>query len=277
MARALDTTWLLNKCTDDESRSWMENVLAWRTYVFENNRFVDERTSFVLHLGRHSLRFKAPSSFSTIEVYHEIFKENAHFLVPEFAATDYGVVFDIGANQGFYTLKLKEICPQCRVIAIEPNPAEYAVLCENLERNRVGNVMCDNVAVAPHAGQLRMEVIPEIGAIGGQLVRIPERPWIKDEFVKMLEVPAVTLDSLFTKYEVTTVDLLKMDVEGLELEIFQSCTKLQQIKRIVTEYHSMAIKDELIKLLTRNNFSLVYEDPSPSNSYSGDLYFLNNN
>lgn len=273
MARALDTTWLIESCADAESRAWMEKILTWRDQVLKNNRFIEDTTSFIMNFNRWSLRFNAPSSFSTIEVYHEIFKENAHFLAPGFAESNYGTVLDIGANQGFYTLKLKEICPGCRIIAVEPNPAEYAVLRENLERNGVGNVIYDNVAVAPEAGTLKMEVIPQIGAIGGQMLRIPERPWIKDEFVKILEVPAVTLDALLSQQQIEQVDLLKMDVEGLELEILQACTQLSRVRRIVTEYHSMAIKEELIRFLTQHNFSVVYEDPSPSNSYSGDLYF----
>ncbi|NTV49871.1 MAG: FkbM family methyltransferase [Geobacteraceae bacterium] len=275
MARALDIAWLKDICADNESRAWIDKIIAWRDYTLEYNRFVEDTSSFILNLERYALRFNASSSHSTIEVYHEIFKENAHFMVDGFCDKNIAVVLDIGANQGFYTLKLKETCPDCKVIAIEPNPAEYAVLCENLKLNNISNVMHDNVAVAAHAGTLQMEIIPEIGAIGGQNIRIPERPWIKDEFVKILEVPAVTLDSLFTKYNLEKVDILKMDVEGLELEILQSCTRLPQIKRIVTEYHSMQIKDDLIQYLKDHGFSLVFEDPSPSNSYSGDIYFVN--
>jgi len=275
MARALDTAWLYSMCGDTASRAWIARILNWRDSVLTHNRFIDDTGSFLLNLGAYALRFNARSSYATIEVYHEIFKENNHFLVPAFCESNLEVIFDIGANQGFYTLKLKEKCPACRVIAVEPNPAEYAVLCENIRKNNIAGVVPVNVAVAAAAGTLRLEVIPEIGAISGQQVRIPERPWIKDEFVQIVDVPAVPLDSLLQQYDAGAVDILKMDVEGLELDILRACTMLPRIARIVVEYHSTLIKEKLIRLLEERHFSLVYEDPSPSNGYSGDLYFVN--
>jgi FkbM family methyltransferase len=171
---------------------------------------------------------------------------------------------------------LKETSPDCRVIAVEPNPREYTVLCENLRRNNIDTVVHENLAVAASGGTLRMEVIPEIGAIGGERVRIPERPWIKNEFVRILEVPAISLDELFSKHDVRTVDVLKIDVEGLEYEILKVCTKLSHVARIVVEYHDVNLKDKLLNLLEDKYFSCVKVDPSGSNPYSGDLYFVNN-
>ena len=272
MARTLDIAWLRSICANEECRVWIDKLINWRDYTLQTNRFVDDPSSFILRLGKHSLRFNASSSYSTIEVYHEIFKENAHFLAPGFNGS-FGVVIDVGANQGFYTLKVKEISPQARVVAVEPNPGEYDILAENLLLNGIGGVKLENVAIGAADGMLKMEVIPQIGAIGGQMLRIPERPWIKDEFVKTLEVPALALDSLFEKHGIIEVDVLKVDVEGLELDIFTSCRRLSCVKRIVTEYHSADIKVELIRYLAAKEFDLVLEDPSPSNSYSGDLYF----
>lgn len=107
MAKDLDIQWLLEQAKDEETRKWIFQVNEWRNYIIKHNQFIEDKTDFFLCLGRYKLFFNAASSFSTIEVYQEIFKENNHFIATGFTGEDAGIVFDIGANQGFYTLKLK--------------------------------------------------------------------------------------------------------------------------------------------------------------------------
>jgi FkbM family methyltransferase len=260
-------------CADQDSQIKLKEILAWRDQVLRTNSFARDDRHMTLNLSNYHITFRADSAFSAIEVYYEIFKENAHFQANGFFDKKAQVVLDIGANQGFYTLKIKETCRDCQVIAVEPNPAEYALLCVNLQRNMINNVHLENVAVAPVAGSLQMEIIPEIGAIGGQNVKIPQRRWIKDEFIKKLTVPALSLDDIISKYQIQRVDILKIDIEGLEFEVLGACTKLNKVDRIVVEYHSTKAKAQLIALLRQRKFNCVHHSPSPSNTYSGDLYF----
>lgn len=117
-----------------------------------------------------------------------------------------------------------------------------------------------------------LEIIPQIGTISGKTVKIPERPWIKDEFIDTIEVETMTLDALFKKYHVQQADIVKIDVEGLEYDILRSTSILERIKKIVVEYHNHKIRKALITLLKENGFALVHEDHE-KNMYYGDLYF----
>ncbi len=272
MAKELHLNWLLKDAGDEVTRKWLKKIHLWREYILKNNKFIDDDESFLLQLGSKVLRFNASSAFSSIEVYQEIFKENGHFLASGFSGSDARVVFDIGANQGFYIMKLKENNPECKVIAIEPNPYEFGVLSENIKLNGLNNVFLEEKALSSFAGMTSLEIIPQIGAIGGKTVMIPERPWIRDEFIQNVPVKTTTLNELFDKYSIQKADIVKIDVEGMEFEILEKSSVFSRIKKIVVEYHTREIREKIIDLLRSNDFFLVFED-NRENTYYGDLYF----
>ena len=86
------------------------------------------RKLFSVDLGRYKIWFRKCSAYSSIDIYTEIFKERKHFLIPEFSGKDANLVVDLGANEGYYTLKLKQNNSKCKVIAIEPNPLAFEIL-----------------------------------------------------------------------------------------------------------------------------------------------------
>lgn len=274
MAKVLCFDWLLKQARDENSREWLKKIQGWREYILAHNEFIEDDESFTLYLGSYALKFHTSSAFSAIEVYQEIFKENAHFVAPGFSGEDAGTVLDIGANQGFYALRLKEVNPKCQIIAIEPNLYEFEVLSENLTVNGVENVFLEMKAVAPKIGTTTLEIIPQIGAIGGKKVKIPERPWVKDSFIKIIPVQTVTLDAIFEKYKIQKADIVKIDIEGSEYDVLRHTSILARINKLVVEYHNGKIRDNIIALLTANMFKLVLEDHQEG-TYYGDLYFKN--
>lgn len=271
MPKKLNMEWLLSQARDEETRGWLSQIHKWRDHVLERNEFIEDDTGFFLHLDGLNLFFQASSSFSAIEVYEEIFSEKKHFLAPGFEGDDVQVVVDVGANQGFYTLKLKQKNPDCKVVLVEPNPYEFAVLSKNMKENHISNVHLVPKALAA-SEKVTIEVVPQMGAITGKLVTIPQRPWLKEEFIERLELEAITLDALFERFGLESVDILKIDVEGAEGEILQSASVLERVDRVVVEYHSSELRDSVINLLSGNGFSMVLEDYD-GRSYYGDLYF----
>ena len=119
------------------------------------------------------------------------------------------VAIDIGANQGFYSYALARRFE--RVLAFEPNPSIVA----DLERSALRNVEIQKVALS--AGDGRRELyVPQVGGV-------EQHGWASfDRFnlpdvtaVSTLDVPVRPLDS----YHLDSVDFLKIDVEGHELEV----------------------------------------------------------
>ncbi len=88
---------------------------------------------------------------------------------------------------------------------------------------------------------------------------------------------AITLDTLFRELNISSIDILKIDVEGMEEEILNvSVPLLNNVNRIVPERHSRNLREAVVSLLRANNFKLVYEEDPLLERYYGDLYFIRN-
>lgn len=121
-------------------------------------------------------------------------------------------VLDVGAHAGLYTtIASKGVGPSGRVIAFEPSPRERRLLRRHLALNRCRNVTVVDVALGERTGDADLVVVDgkETGCnslrpgpgIVGQAVR-----------VQLRRLDDCLSDGLFT-----SVDLVKMDIEGGEL------------------------------------------------------------
>lgn len=273
----IDWEWLNEQALDDQSLLWLSRIRQWRSEVLNNNELTKSNRLFSVNLGNHEIWFRESGAFASIETYCEIFRENNHFLVPEFSSKDARTIVDIGANEGFYALRVKAENPACRVLCYEPNPYAYELLKKNFTSNGLEGVSATNKAVGPVAGKVSLDIIKEISSIGGKGLRSVKRAWLKDEFVETIEAQTCTLEDLCREHSVREIDILKIDVEGMEMEILKNSTGLlKNVRRIVVERHSRELRDQLKKLLIANGFSLLYEEDPECNRYYGDLYFANN-
>ena len=139
------------------------------------------------------------------------------------ALTRDAVFIDIGANEGFYTVFAAHLVgPRGRVIAVEPSPREYARLESNVAINRLSNVSlvrCGlgarrrkallHIADPEHNGQ---NTLGEFGHAGVTAV-------------DHVEIDLIDLDSLAQEQVLRKVDVIKMDVEGAELEVIKGGLK----------------------------------------------------
>jgi len=117
-------------------------------------------------------------------------------------------VLDLGAAIGYMTLAAARLVgPQGRVIAFEPAPAAFQLLETNVERARLKNVTVVNKAISDKVGTVNLYISstqPLANSLNTQRVR-------PDTVVK---VATTTLDEFLGN---TTVDVIKMNIEGSEL------------------------------------------------------------
>lgn len=125
----------------------------------------------------------------------------------ERAVTRGSVVFDVGANVGFYTLLASVLVgEEGRVFAFEPVPRNLLYLGEHLRLNGLGNVTVLEAAVLDRAGTARFD-----DSLGASTGRVSSRG--------NLEVLAVSLDELIAARRIPFPDFIKIDVEGAELQV----------------------------------------------------------
>ncbi len=143
-------------------------------------------------------------------------------------------VVDIGANIGLYSLLAAETSRargygDGRIFGFEPNPAECAKFRRNVEINGYGTVRVEQVAVSDRVGICRMALPPEGLGVFGHLISEGDARHARD---KEVEVATVDLDGWCAGAGVERIDLLKIDVEGHELQVLEGAAGLLGRKAI---------------------------------------------
>ncbi len=114
------------------------------------------------------------------------------------------VVFDLGAQAGFYTLLASTLVgPTGRVLAFEPLPRNLFYLKEHVRLNNISNVTIIDAAVSDRVGVAYFD--QGCSRLMGHLAEGGE-----------LRVETVMLDKLVLEGRVPAPDLMKIDIEGAE-------------------------------------------------------------
>ncbi len=140
-------------------------------------------------------------------------------------------VFDIGANQGLYTLlAARRVGSSGRVFAFEPAPSEFRRLARNLALNGFSNVVTVPSAVGSHEGKTTLYVCLD-GRGDYSACRPPHD--VKGARCSRTTVPITSLDTFIQQNEISAADFVKVDVEGGELEVLKGAalvlTKLRPV------------------------------------------------
>lgn len=160
-------------------------------------------------------------------------------------------VLDVAANMGISVLWFAPKVPRGRVGAIEPGEA-VRDLQRNVRLNALANVSVVPIAAAgPGTRTVRLIESPGFNAIG--YVASTPTPFWTPTLVRWLYgahqsqrmtrlCPAATLDEIAAWSEIDRIDLLKMDCEGAEYDIFAGISPEHwaRVERMVLEFHEQS-------------------------------------
>ncbi len=195
-----------------------------------------------------------------LNLYKEIFIDRVYEQHPSFRVCPGWCVFDVGANIGIFTLKAACQHRVAQIYAFEPDPETFVRLLNNLQSNLLANVVAMQKAVGKAPGMARFIRGP--ASPMGHLGTAAGQPIGSD-----LSVDVVSLASVIQQEQIPVVNLLKLDVEGAEVDALQGAEPvLDRIERIVMEYHHADLLEECERILTRYHFRKVLQVP-PSYAY----------
>ncbi len=182
------------------------------------------------------------SHTSDISVLGEILVSRSYEIVAS-AAGEPRAIVDLGANIGLTARLLLERFPDARLVSVEPEPGNVAVLRHNLEpygdRAHV---------IAAFAGgrERKVAVVSSRGAEFGTTM--------VDDAEGDLDV--VTMPMVLAKLGADRIDLFKCDIEGAEAELFEdSATWISRVGVLAVECHDSFKASDLRQLLGRNGVS----------------------
>jgi FkbM family methyltransferase len=171
------------------------------------------------------------------------------------------VVYDIGAFHGLLTLYFSRRA--ARVVSFEPNGANVKRLIENLRVNHVRNVTVRQVGIGSLPGRAVMAssfLMPggsTIDPIGLEHLR-------RSKDIELEEIAVSTIDEEVFGGALPAPDVLKIDIEGLELEALKGGKRTLNEYRpaLYMEMHGQTVKEKERKVhdLVNHLYSIGYTD-----------------
>jgi FkbM family methyltransferase len=132
-----------------------------------------------------------------------------------------GMVFlDIGAHHGLYTLvAAKRLGANGTVVAFEPSAREFRRLCLHIRLNGMRSVLAEPIALgAEESKQTFFQIVSGDNTRGGL------RPPASSDRVTETSVETARLDDCVERLALDRVDIVKLDVEGGELEVLEGAS-----------------------------------------------------
>jgi FkbM family methyltransferase len=149
-----------------------------------------------------------------------------------------GTFVDAGANIGWFTLLGASLVgPTGRVVAIEPNPLNVALLRQSARDNGFDNVDVMAVALSDEGGVVALET----DGSNGRVIPIEGPP--TEPVAASFVVAAQTLDTILDSFGVTRVDVVKVDIEGAEPLALRGAAKMIARDRpiLISEFYPLAL------------------------------------
>jgi FkbM family methyltransferase len=187
-----------------------------------------------------------------------LFKKREERVQPEILDLKDGESFvDVGANVGYYTLKAASMAStnnsSAKIISIEAHPDNFRALCRNITCNGYTNVLPLNKAIWDSKGTITLCQRVSQGRLLTDDAKV-----LLDHSTEMdsgLAVQADTLDNIIKEYNVQNIGVIKMDIEGAEVQALKAASEtMRRTRKLVVEVHDGNEK-QVQSMLQDNGFS----------------------
>jgi FkbM family methyltransferase len=162
--------------------------------------------------------------------------------IPGYVLPDDGVVLDVGAHIGTFSVLAAERVPRGRVFAVEASRDTFNLLRVNVVLNRRTNVVAEHLALAGVDGDVSLYHDPE-GNYGHSITK-PLSP--STEVVR-----GQTLATFIQAHGITSIALAKFNCEGAEFGILLSAARetVRRIGKMIVLYHCDLVQEPVSVLI----------------------------
>jgi FkbM family methyltransferase len=141
---------------------------------------------------------------------------------------DNAVLFDVGANVGYFTTLMGRLNHGSRIFSFEPSPTTCEILRRNIELNGLSNVQVEALAFSDADGCCQFSDDARSSATNHLVVNSPG----EESSQNVTWVQTMSLDSFTMKMNIDVIDFLKIDVEGAEVLLIRGAKRLLRERRV---------------------------------------------
>ena len=137
------------------------------------------------------------------------------------------IIIDGGANIGLFAIVMKNRYPDAKIICLEPDPENFSQLLKNTSLYK--NIICENCGVWNKETRLKVYDKYKFGKWG---IVVEENELEGSVF-------AISMNEVMRKYSLNYIDILKLDIETSEKQVFSDSFEewLPKIKIVLIELH----------------------------------------
>jgi FkbM family methyltransferase len=208
-----------------------------------------------MRIGSDDVEIYLRTASGDLFVFHEVFLSECYALASDVLENSRTII-DLGANVGLTTLFFAARAPQARFVCVEPDAVNASLLRDNVAALGDRATVVE-AAIAPATGRVRFD--SSAASWGGRITAAGNT-----------EVNSLSMPALMDRYGISAIDILKVDIEGGEEELFAGCEPwIDAVRAIVIELHGSYNLEQLRNDVGPHGFD-VYE---PGASFGNRMVF----
>ena len=223
----------------------------------------DKVVEFSLALESNQLKVLVRKETSDAAVFHQIFGMGEYqclvSLIKSFPGLKINSIIDAGANVGFTSLFFLANFPGAHIVAIEPDEQNYKMLEQNVASNATDPYVLLRKALWKNSGSVTMNnSFRDHREWSRQVVDTQALGQKSSD-----QLQGIPLNELFQVAGTESIDILKIDIEGAEKEVFSDYTGsvevLKKVKFLIIELHDeVDFKRDFERILIHSGFHFTY-------------------
>lgn len=236
----------------------MNYYLKSGLYFFE--RYILNKKYLIGWSHKYDLkfRFRTPDSVGRLIFKKGVYEEDlSDYLISNLDLESGDIVFDVGANIGWYSILLSKCFSGVEVHSFEPDPENFKILKFNVELNNFKNVIFNNIGLGKETDTVKLYLYKK-GNLGRHSMLN-----INDGLGSTIDVYISSFDEYINtmKLNLSKIKFLKIDIEGYEYFAFLGGKEfLNHVPIILAEFSPSYMRKEgldpaeLISLLRSYNY-----------------------
>ncbi len=153
-------------------------------------------------------------------------------------------IFDVGANVGDYAEMARRTCAEAKIYSLEPVQSTFEILERSLKERKIENVHAIKKRLFKENKTIKINIYP-----GHEHASIHDLEGVSYSSVGQNAIEVVKGDSLMEESQLNSIDLLKLDIEGAEMDAligFEKAFREKKIRAIQFEYGYINITSKIL-------------------------------